>query len=250
MDLANALELGDRELVAFVGAGGKKTAMAHLLKWAVERGLRPGYTTTTHMPPPTDVPLVVGEKGSVERAFRSTNSPIAFARDRVKEPARVDQKVRGHNSGTIEALFESGPFDWLLVKADGARRREFKAPGPDEPVIPSTSTQVVPVASVRAVGQPLDEETVHRPERVASITGLDQGNEITPDAVGTVLASNDGGRKSVPSGASVTPLVNKADTKALRDTARDIIIAALDRTDRFHRGVVSSLERDAFELVK
>ena len=250
MELADALDLGDRELVAFVGAGGKKTAMAHLLERADERGLRVGYTTTTHMPPPADVPLVVREERTLERALTTAGSPIAFARERVEEPARADRKVRGHDPGTIDGLFVAELFDWLLVKADGARRREFKAPGPDEPLIPGRSTHVVPVASVHAVGRPLDDETVHRPEQVVAITGLEQGDVITPDAVGTVLASDAGGCKSVPSGARVTPLVNKADTQARRETAREVILAALDRTDRFDRGVVCSFERDLFELVE
>lgn len=250
MDLADALDLGDREHVAFVGAGGKKTAMTHLVSCAGERGFRAGYTTTTHMPPPAEVPLIVRPDDELQQALESASPPVAFASDRVMEPDRADQKVRGHAPRTLDELFTAELFDWLLVKADGARRREFKAPGPEEPVIPATSTHVVPVASVRAVGRPLDAETVHRPERVAAITGLEPGDDITSEAVGSVLASDAGGCKSIPAGARVTPLVNKADTRALSETARDVLLAVLDGTDRFDRGIVASFERGEFELVE
>ena len=249
MDLATALDLGDREHVAFVGAGGKKTAMASLVGTAAERELRVGYTTTTQMPPPADLPLVVAQEAELEQTVASATSPVAFARERVDDPDRAAAKVRGHDPNVLDALFEGEAFDWLLVKADGARRREFKAPGAHEPVIPTTSTHVVPVASVRAVGQPLDETIVHRPERVAVITGLDPGATITPSAIGTVIASEQGGCKNVPDSTTITPLVNKADTDAQRETAREILAIALDRSDRLSSGIVTSFETDYLERI-
>lgn len=251
MDLAGALGLRERELLAFVGAGGKKTAMGHLLRAGADRGIRVGYTTTTHMPPPGDHRLIVREdERELSAALERRDGPIAFARSRVENPARAAAKVRGHDPGTVDRLFDAGTFDWLLVKADGARRREFKAPGPDEPVIPARSTHVVPVASARAVGRPLDEATVHRPELVASITGLELGDEITPAAIGTVLASDEGGCKGVSDDATVTPLVNKADTASLREAALEALLVALQRTDRFENGLVCSFDTDALETIE
>ncbi|WP_340097710.1 selenium cofactor biosynthesis protein YqeC [Salinibaculum salinum] len=249
MDLAGTLKLGDHELVSFVGAGGKKTAMVRLADAATVRGLPVGYTTTTHMPPP-DYPLVVADDSGLWDELAGTDSPVAFARERVENPERAVQKVRGHDPAIIDALFDRGPMDWVLVKADGARRREFKAPNPDEPVVPETSTHVVPVASVSAVGEPLDEATVHRPDRIGALTGLDRGEEITPVAVGTVLAHDDGGCKDLPADATVTPLINKADTPAQQETARAVLDAALSRTDRFTRGLVCSFETGALGAVE
>lgn len=242
MDLAAALGLDDRELVAFVGAGGKKTAMAHLVEAAGERGLSVGYTTTTHTPPPEDLPLVLAEAGSLPDALAGGETPVAFAAERVSDPERAAEKVRGFDAGVVGRLYESGRFDWLLVKADGARRREFKAPGPDEPVIPGTATHVVPVASVRAVGEPLDAPTVHRPERVAAIADVEVGDAVTPAVVGRVLASAEGGLKNVPGGATATPVINKADTPRQRDLAREAVRSALAGSDRLDRGLVTSFE--------
>lgn len=247
MDLAGELGLGDRALVAFVGAGGKKTAMAHLTETATEQGRRAGYTTTTHMPPP-DYPLVLTDTPS--EGLGSVDTPVAFAHERVPNPERATRKVRGHDPGTIGRLFEQDAFDWLLVKADGARRRECKAPGDDEPVIPARSTHVVPVVSVTAIGKPLDEQTVHRPDRVAALTDLDVGERLTPTAIGAVLAHPEGGCKSVPEGAAVTPLVNKADDAGRQETARAVLDAALTRTDRFDCGLVCSFESDVLSVRK
>lgn len=250
MDLAEALGLGDAELVSFVGAGGKKTAMQRLVGEAAHRDVTVGYTTTTHTPPPDGFPHAIAAPDELPGALADRGTPVAFAAERVESPERADEKVRGYDPSVVESVFESGPFDWLLVKADGARRREFKAPGQNEPVVPETSTVVSAVASVRAVGSRLEAPTVHRPDRVAAIAGRDVGTTLTPDAMGAVLASRDGGLKNVPDGATAVLLINKADTPALRRTARDIVAATFERTDRFSRGLVTSFDTGTLETVE
>lgn len=242
MDLAARLGLDDRELVAFVGAGGKKTAMARLVEQAGDRRLAAGYTTTTHTPPPDDIPLVVTGRNSPVDALAGTDSPVAFAAEDVPDPNRATEKVRGFDADVVDEVYASERFDWLLVKADGARRREFKAPGPGEPVVPGQTTHVVPVASVQGIGKSLDAPTVHRPERVAAIAGAEVGETVTPETVGRVLGSESGGLKGVPAGASVTPVLNKADTPADRELAREAIRVALSASERLSRGLVTSFE--------
>ncbi|MDZ7700633.1 MAG: selenium cofactor biosynthesis protein YqeC [Halobacteriales archaeon] len=249
MDLAGALGLDDRALVAFVGAGGKKTAMARLVVEATERGLAAGYTTTTHVPPP-ELPLALSEPETLEAALEAHEPPVAFARSEVESPERAARKLRGFEPAVVDWLHRTRRFDWLLVKADGARRRPFKAPGPDEPALPEETTDLVAVAGVGVVGEPLTAEHVHRPERVAAVAGLDLGDPIDAEAVGRVLASADGGLKAVPPGAAVTFLLNQADTDALAETAHEVLEHALARADRPARGVVSSFEADRCEVVE
>jgi len=248
MDLAGALDLNpdDRALVAFVGAGGKKTAMGRLVETARERGLTVGYTTTTHTPPPAGLPLVLTGQDAPAAALPDPDATgseaLAFAAERVTDPDRAAEKVRGYDPAVLDDLFGTDRFDWLLVKADGARRREFKAPGKHEPAIPAAATHVVPVASIRAAGTPLDSETVHRPERVAAITGTALGEVVTAETVGTVLGSQAGGLKDVPTDATPIPMVNKADTPTLRDQAREAIRVALGESSRIERGIVTSFQ--------
>lgn len=249
MDLADIIGLEAREHVAFVGAGGKKTAMQHLVDRGRRRGVSVGYTTTTHMPPPRNLDLLVAGRAEVAEALGESAGSLAFAAKRIADPDRADEKLRGYDTGTVDDIYESSRFDWLLVKADGARRREFKAPGRDEPVIPSSVTHVLPVASVTAIGSILDEETVHRPDRVAAIADIDVGEEVTQPTVAAVFASPNGALKGVPDGATVTPVLNKADTPARRDTARRTLNMALERSNRFERALVTSFKSDYAELL-
>lgn len=258
MDLAGALfgESGDaatgRRLVAFVGAGGKKTAIGRLLDAATARGRSAVYTTTTHSPPVAGLdPRFVAPARLADALATVPDSPTMLASEAVPNPDRVDRKVRGYDPETVDAAFAAGGADWLLVKADGARRREFKAPAAHEPAVPSRATHVVPVASVKAIGRPLAAPTVHRPERVAAVAGPEVavGDEVTPGVVGRVLASEAGGLKRVPEGAAVVPIVNKADTDAERAAGRRAIEVALDAAPRFQRGLVTSFRATRLTVV-
>ena len=246
MNLAGALGLDERELVAFVGAGGKQTTMSALAEAA--GGRRVGYTTTTHMRPP-EFPLVLARESELRGRLAEGPEAVAFAAERVENPARAASKVRGYDPAVADALFEAGAFDWLLVKADGARRREFKAPAEHEPAIPPGATTVVVVASAAVLGEPLDESLVHRPERVAALAGIDRGDDLTTAAVAAVLADAEGGLQNVPPRSDVVVVLNKADTPALRDGARTVVRSVLDRTDRISHGAVTSFRAGTCETV-
>jgi probable selenium-dependent hydroxylase accessory protein YqeC len=222
MDLIEALS-ADADLVCVVGAGGKKTtlyALANRLDRAV-------VTATVRIP-------IFDEQVA---AVRVTRDPVGAFRDATEWPLGLvpdrerDDRYLGYDRETVTAIRATPGHGPVLVKADGARTRLLKAPDEREPQIPATADTVIPVASARVVGEPLAATHVHRPERVAELTGLDLGDPITPDDVGAVLASRRGGRKRVPPDATVVPLINMVDDDELAATGRAIAEAVHDRAD-------------------
>lgn len=222
MHLVEALG-ADGGVVSVVGAGGKKTTLYAL----AERTDRAVVTATVRIPifdeRVADVVVTDAPRTAVEGA---TAWPLGV----VPERERSD-RYRGYDPATVTALGDDSPADVVLVKADGARTRLLKAPDRNEPQIPAGTDTVVPVASARVVGKPLGAEHVHRPELVAELTGREEGERIRPVDVATVLASEQGGRKRVPGGATVVPVVNMVDDDDLEATGRDIARAVLERAD-------------------
>jgi probable selenium-dependent hydroxylase accessory protein YqeC len=204
-------------VTAVVGAGGKKTtlyALCDLLDRAV-------LTATVR------IPIFDSHVATV----RVTGDPVGSlgppyplglvpARDR-------DDRYRGYDAAAVDdvARVHDGP---VLVKADGARNRLFKAPGDDEPQIPPGADRVLVVASVRALGEPVTEAAVHRPGRVAGLAGVDVGDELTPEAMASVLSHPEGGRKGVPDGADCVVLLNMVDDGAHEAAARGVADGLVD----------------------
>jgi probable selenium-dependent hydroxylase accessory protein YqeC len=220
MDIVDALAARDGT-TCVVGAGGKKTTMATL----AERLDRAVVTATVRIP---IFDSWVAQVVVTEDPRTAIESADAWPLGVVPEQERPD-RYYGYDTATVEGLADLDHP--ILVKADGARMREFKAPSDREPQVPTTATTVVPIASAHVVGQPLDEERVHRVDRVSALTGREPGETLTASDVATVLASHEGGRKDVPDGATVVPLVNMVDDEALEVTAREIASEIHARAD-------------------
>ncbi|WP_137284680.1 selenium cofactor biosynthesis protein YqeC [Halorussus salinisoli] len=222
MDLVEALD-ADTGVVCVVGAGGKKTTL-YTLADRVERAV---ITATVRIPifddNVADVVVTDDPRAAIEDA---TTWPLGVVPERERE-----DRYRGYDFEVITALSDEPPANVVLVKADGARTRLLKAPNQSEPQIPSGADTVVPIASAQVVGKPLDSEYVHRPERVAEVTGLEPGHRIRPVDVATVLASENGGRRRVPDGATVVPVVNMVDDDDAEAVGREIARAVLERAD-------------------
>ncbi len=221
MNLLKALRATQDLQAAFVGAGGKTTAMFQLA-----RQLEPPVlvTASTH--------LAVGQLALADRhvTVRSVSEIQAALDDLSAQvvvftgPTGPDGRTSGLDQTELDVLhrFASERQIPLLVEADGSRQLPLKAPAPHEPAIPAWSNLVVVSAGLSALGRPLDEGSVHRFERFARITELSSGERITPEAVVRALASVEGGLKNIPLKARKVALLNQADTEELQRIASGI----------------------------
>jgi len=130
-------------------------------------------------------------------------------------------KLVGVDPQVIPGLLDAGA-DLVVVEADGAARKPFKAPADHEPVIPETSTTVVPVVGIDCLDKPLLPEYVHRSEIVAALSGAKLGEKVTPEVVARVLTHPFGFRKGVPAGCRWVPFINKVETGRDLEQARKI----------------------------
>lgn len=219
MEYARALGLDDG-LTAVVGAGGKKSTM-----YAVAPTLdRAVVTTAVRIPPFEEQVGTFLETTDPLSALESvTEWPVGLA------PTYEETRYLGYDFDTLAAIAASPLTQAVFVKADGARNRELKVPGADEPKVPPAADRVLGLASARVVGNPLTEEYVHRVDLVSDLTGIDRGEEITADAVATVLSSPEGTENGVPESAEFIPVLNKVDDPTIRETAREVADLVLDR---------------------
>lgn len=221
MDLVEALS-AERGVISVVGAGGKKSVMyrlADVLDHAI-------VTATVRIPPFAEHVgrlAVTTDPMSVLAEAADGDWPLGL----VPEQERPDRYL-GYDPSVVDEFSAHPSAETVLVKADGARLRKFKAPAEFEPQVPSSTTVVVPVVSAHVIGQPLSEESVHRIDRVAALTGLSPGQVMSPEAIATVLASPEGGRKQVPSTAEVIPVINMVDDDGIRRRAETLAQRLVD----------------------
>jgi len=239
MELLEALRARSG-VICTVGAGGKKTTMYTLAARTAD-GPEPRTVVTSTVRIPifdSHVERVVTTERPVRAVEGTEDWPLGVV------PARDgEDRYRGYDTAVIDDLRASGSTDRILVKADGARMREFKAPGDREPQIPESADVVLPIASVQVIGRPLTEDAVHRPARVAAIADVEPGERIGVEDVAAVLASTEGGRKGVPPDATVVPLLNKVDDDEWASLAREVADAIHEKADVPHV-VLASMAAD------
>lgn len=214
MRIVDALRIKSGDVVTLVGGGGKTTVMFRLAEELTAMGLTVISTMTTK--------IFVGQ---MERApagvlLREDGAlpddlPALLAEHRhVLVGGRIGpdrEKVEGVPPGIVDRLAAARLAGVIVVEGDGSRRLPFKAPAEHEPVVPASTTVLVPLAGLDALGRPLDAEHVHRPQLIAGVAGARPGAPITPEILAQVLSHPQGGAKGLPPGARLVPFLNKAD---------------------------------------
>lgn len=210
--LSSLIDLPSRPLISIVGAGGKTTTMYTLGAELAQRGKRVITTTTTNIFPPqaseTDELIIAAE----------TPTLLGMIRDGWKHYQRLTVAAATNEVGKLVGLQVEQPYELLrgsgadavIVEADGARHHMIKAPAEHEPVIPGHTNIVLLMMSAEAINQALSPEIAHRPERIAAIVGMNEGEVLTPARIAKLMLHEQGGLKNIPESAELYLLITHA----------------------------------------
>ena len=233
MELIHALRLDQASSpprVAFVGAGGKTTAIFQCARQLAGNVL---VTATTHLALEqldladqhysVDGDLFAELEVGLPRGITLLTGPAEAGSNRTLGVSASQVK-------RIHSLAETHQIP-LLIEADGSRQLPIKAPADHEPPIPPFVDLVVVVAGLSALGKPLTSDWVHRSEIFTALSGLKSGQPITSKAMSYVLTHSDGGLKNIPPHARRVVLLNQADTSELQSQAARITSSLMQNYD-------------------
>ena len=168
--------------VSVIGSGGKTS----FLRYLSDR--LPGtviLTTSTHIWPFPDIPLVDAASGDRDQVRQELRSALSRS--------RVVCLGKSEPSGKLADPSHVIPFedllslaDHVLVEADGAAGRPLKAHRPWEPVIPPCSGLTVCLVGASGIGKPV-AEACHCPELFASLAGIAPDEPVREEHIAAVL---------------------------------------------------------------
>jgi molybdenum cofactor cytidylyltransferase len=236
--LTAALRLSAAPRVAIVGGGGKTTTMLTLAREATSPVI---VAATAHM--------AIEQLALADQHFFA-NTPADLIARVSQLPTGItfltgsentSSKTLGLTPETAHAVKDladryQAP---LFIEADGSKCLPLKAPAEHEPPIPDFVDTVVYVVGLSGLGQPLDVDHVHRPERFARLAGLSIGEAITPEAIAKVLGDPSGGLKNVPPTARRSAVLNQADTPELQAQAQ---VIARQLLPAYHAVAITALK--------
>ncbi len=255
--LLDALQLHTARSIAFVGAGGKTTAIWRISDELLSLNRCAIISPTTHILEPTltsNSILYLAHSPQPDQLISLLNlAPrLILAAERAEivdfdianefPPAR-SIKLKGLDSHVVATLVANTPTlvgATFLIEADGARRHPLKAPAQHEPPIPENVEVVVIVASLDAIDHPLTESTVHRSEIFAQLSQTKLGDSITPEMIARVILHEQGGLKNIPLNSRICMLLTQHHADKPHPSANSLanLLLASSRIDRV---VVASL---------
>lgn len=227
MEIYKALDIKKYPcVISFIGGGGKTTTMFSLANELSKQGKKVLVTTTTH------ISIAQGRQAS--RLIVESKYDKAY--QRLKKYFQVDyficlttllieekEKLKGIPVHWIEKIKEENLVDVIMVEADGAKGKSFKAPAEYEPVLPKYNDIIVAVMGIDVVGRPIIEEYAHRPEKMLELLGKSKNQEstgLTKENIPKIFFHREGILKNIGKDQQIYILINKVDpsqeTEALK----------------------------------
>lgn len=234
LQIAQLSGVNQPRVFSLIGGGGKTSLMFHWAACLLNAGIAVVSATTTKLAATPQAGVCFCPVDSLSAATRviaqskSQRSVLCLVRGLSASPG----KFEGLDPLWIDELARQLPDTFFLVEADGSAGRSLKGHLPYEPVIPASSSLVVPVFGLDCLGQKIDGESVHRPERLRQIIGIGETPAeilITPELLVSVLYTKGGYLEKAPKDAFVLPYLNKLENRESYRQARqisDLIVAA------------------------
>ena len=237
------------DVVALVGGGGKTSLMFRLARELTEGGNHVVTTTTTRIlpPEPEQSSCVIIEEDE-EKLFTLAREAFLDCPHITLARLKPDEdKFKGLLPETIDRLRNLKLAQYIINEADGAARQPLKAPNPTEPVIPSSTTLVVAIVGIEALGKPLAPDIAFRVEYISQLTGLKSGEAITSEAMATLLTHPQGIIQHVPEKARIVPFINKVhsavEAAGALTLAEEILSRQHPQIERVVFGAIKSPEK-------
>jgi len=245
MELAKALRISPGQIVAFVGAGGKSASIRRLVEELTPKTPVLITTTTKLALDQTDlavqhVILRSKEDVSLFPALFQEQSSVLVTGERWSEEPKWTAPAKDLLADLLPLAADSGAV--VLIEADGAKGRSFKAPAGHEPVIPQVVDLIVPVMGLDAIGTELEGDLVYRPEQVRELLGIQNDHIIQPVDAAAILVHGNGALKAVPANAQVRVILNKAETQKAVEQGREIARQTL-KADRIGAVILAQVKQ-------
>lgn len=178
------LEIGEGEILSIIGGGGKTTTLFLLGEELKRLNKRILITTTTAIYNPGKI-YDYYFLGRLEN-FSPMRGSITIFGEKVERG-----KLKGISLQKLENIIHRDLFDFIIIEADGAKKRPIKAPAKYEPVVSEYTTKTIGIIGLDCLNKKI-KDVAHRPEIFTKITKSNYIDKIDEDTIVQLILDEKG----------------------------------------------------------
>lgn len=250
MNIIEALNINIRkkDIISIVGAGGKTSTM-YRIAWELKKKKKRVLITTTtaiYCPPPYvyDYFFI---SNNIQELITKSNDVLDSSITVIGSYIINNNKLKGINKNWINDLYDK--YDYIIIEADGAKKKPIKAPASYEPVIPTLTTIVIGCIGLDCIGNYINEENVHRADIFTKVVNQNLGNIINFDTIRHLINSEDGLFKECGNISNKVVLLNKALTEDLFQEAKNYSIVILRENKSISKIIIGNVQNITEALI-
>lgn len=244
MKLYEILDIKREDIISIVGAGGKTTLMFYLASELKNKGkILVTTTTKIYNPEKEEVDYLAIGKENYDFIKNNKEHGIYVYGEGIND----ENKLIGVEANLIDDL--KGTFDYILIEADGSKKKDLKAWNTIEPVICSKTDKYVGLLSLATINKEINNKNIHRVEEFLTLTNSKIGEKVNLDILIEIIFNKKGLFKG-SAGENIL-FLNKVDK-----VDEDIITLILDKITNKNKEVkilnkiiYGSLKYNFFEYI-
>ena len=244
MRLCDCIGIKEKDIISVVGAGGKTSFLFQLAQELKEKESKVLLTTTTkiYAPEKDVVDLVcIQEKDFIKNAKVNKVGIFVYGSD-----INSENKMIGLAENQIGSL--AGYFDYIVIEADGAKKKRIKGWNREEPVIYSGTTKTIGIIDIQAIGVEICEENVFRSKDFCDIANAKQREPITIDHLFRMIC-HPKGLFQYAEGEKIL-FINKADDSYYFEFARGFVHELRKNCPSFRNKIlIGSLKNNKWDVM-
>lgn len=193
MDLINAFNIKNKDIITIVGAGGKTSLM-----FSASSLLRKDYkvlvTTTTNIYIP-DSKTVQFDKfcliddEEVENIIKNNKNGVYIIGSKIINNSNKP-KLKGLTFEMLDKI--SSFFDIILIEGDGSKEKPLKGWMDNEPVVYDKTTKIIGIIDINSIGLDINEDNIHRLDKFLNIINDEKSSKVKVRHLKNIVLNQNG----------------------------------------------------------
>lgn len=182
MNLIDAFDIKNKDIITIVGAGGKTSLM-----FSASSLLRKNYkvlvTTTTNIYVPSekfyDKMIMLSEikDENYKKLIEKSNNGVYVIGNKIANNTVENKlKIKGLSFGVLDKIIPY--FDIVIIESDGSKEKPLKGWKDSEPVVYDKTTKTVGVVDIKTIGLNINEDNIHRLDEFLEIINDEESQKV------------------------------------------------------------------------